>query len=284
MGATTKNYFLKKIKDYIIVTIALTISAVIYNVFLSPLNIVSGGTGGAAIITKYIFNIDRTLMIFILSTICFILSMLFLGKEKSMVTIYASFAYPLLVKLTELLTNKIIFSKADMLIVIIFAGVISGFANGLIYKQGYNSGGFSIISQILYDKLNIAISKTSFIISITIISLSAYLFGATKAMYAIIFLYLNNIVMDKIILGISKNKAFYIITSEEDAITKYIIEVLGHDITCFEVKGGYLEKKKSVILAIVPSRDYYKVTEGVKIIDKEAFFIATDSYEVKGAS
>ena len=88
--------------------------------------------------------------------------------------------------------------------------------------------------------------------------------------------------MDKVILGISNNKAFYIITSEEKAIKEYIIEHLHHNVTIFDVKGGFLEKKRKVLLSVIPSREYYKVTEGIKAIDKEAFFVVTDSYEVIG--
>ncbi len=171
-----------------------------------------------------------------------------------------------------------------MFILVIFAGFINGITAGIIYKIGYNSGGFSAISQILYKKFNIPVAKSSFVISVIIVCFAAYYFGMTKAMYAIIFLYVTNIIMDKVILGISKNKAFYIVTTEPEKISDYIINVLGHDTTNFEVKGGFLDKKKSVLLAVIPTNDYYKVKEGIHFIDNKAFFVATDSYEVKGAN
>ena len=49
------------------------------------------------------------------------------------------------------------------------------------------------------------------------------------------------------------------------------------------MKGGFLEEKKRVILTIIPSREYYRVTEGIKEIDKNVFFVVTDSYQVEGA-
>ena len=112
---------------------------------------------------------------------------------------------------------------------------------------------------------------------------SSFFFGTTNAMYAIILLYINNIVLDKVLLGISKNKAFYIITSEEAEIKNYIIKHLNHSVTIFDVKGGFLEKKRKVLLVVIPSKEYYKLTEGIKLLDKEAFFVVTDAYEVSGA-
>ena len=75
------------------------------------------------------------------------------------------------------------------------------------------------------------------------------------------------------------------VDNDGNAITEvkaYIIKTLGHDITTFEVKGGFLEKNRKVMLTVIPSREYYKVTEGIKAIDRDAFFLVTDSYQVEG--
>lgn len=96
-----------------------------------------------------------------------------------------------------------------------------------------------MISHILYEKFKIAISNSSLIINALVILLGGYFFGSINAMYAMIYLYISNIVMNKVLLGISNNKAFYIITSEEDMIKQYIIERLHHNVTSFDVKGGF---------------------------------------------
>ena len=35
-------------------------------------------------------------------------------------------------------------------------------------------------------------------------------------------------------------------------------------------------------MAVLPTKDYYRLKEGINEIDKDAFFIVTDSYEVFG--
>ena len=81
----------------------------------------------------------------------------------------------------------------------------------------------------------------------------------------------------------TSNKSFYIITDEEEKIKDYIINTLNHNVTIFDVKGGFLDKKRKVILSIIPTKEYYRVTEGIKMLDKNAFFVVTDSYQVEGA-
>ncbi len=273
----------KQLYRIILMGASLFLSAILYNVFLLPLSLVTGGTQGVATITHYLYDINPATMLFLLSIACAILSLMFLGVKRTAGTLVASIVYPLLVQLTSPLNELIDAENIDMLLMVLFAGVISGVANGLMYKTGYSNGGFPVISQILFEEKQVPISKSSLAINVSIVLVGAYFFGITNALYAIIFLYINGIVLDKVLLGISNNKAFYIITSKDGEIKEYIIKTLKHNVTTFEVKGGFLDKNRKVMLTVIPSREYYRVTEGIKEIDKDAFFVVTDSYTVEGA-
>lgn len=272
----------KKLQRFGLALLSLTISALLYNVLLLPLNIVSGGVSSVATITNHLYHIDPSLMIFILSASCSLISLLYLGPEQTASTVIASILYPLLVKIMAPVASIFPIDTDDVFIIVIFAGIISGIANGLYYKSGYVNCGFPVICKVLYQNFKISISKSTLIINMIVVFFGGLYFGSLNAMYAIILLYISSIVMDKVLLGISNNKAFYIITSEEEEIKQYIIDNLHHNVTTFDVKGGFLEKKRKVLLTVIPSREYYKVADGIKQIDKEAFFVVTDSYEVIG--
>ncbi|MBQ6324165.1 MAG: YitT family protein [Bacilli bacterium] len=267
----------------LLLTVAMIISALLYNIILLPMNLVAGGTSSIATITKYLYNIDPALMVLLINIACIIISFMYLGEERTTGTILACLAYPLLIKLTSPLVQYINFDISDALLMALLSGIIGGFSSGLMYRSGYSMGGLPIINQILYEKFRIPIVKTSMVMNGTIILIGSLFFGTTNALYALIYLYINNLVVDKVLLGISNNKAFYIITEKDEEVKKYIIKDLNHTITTFEVKGGFLENKKRVMLAVIPSREYYKVTEGIKAIDDEAFFVVTDAYQVEGA-
>ena len=273
----TKNNIIR----FIILLISLTLSALVYNLFLLPLNLVTGGTSGIATITHYLYGFNPALMIFILCAACIIISLMYLGVEKTLSAVTATILFPILVELTSPIQNFMT-QEPDKLLLVLFAGVLGGVANGLIYKTGYNSGGLTVISQTIAELKKISIAKTSFFINTIVVLIGAYFFGTTNALYAIIYLYIDNLVTDKVLLGISNNKAFYIITDEEDKVKEYILKALKHDVTIFDVRGGFLEEKRKVILTVVPSREYYSVTEGIKAIDKNVFFVVTDSYQVEG--
>lgn len=270
------------LKRTVILIVALFISALVYNVLLLPFNLVSGGVNGIGVICRYMYHVDPSVIILVVLVICTLLSFAFLGPERTAGTLIACIVYPVFVEVTAPLAEKFVLQTNDMLLVAIFSGVLLGLSNGLIYKTGYSNGGLQIISHILYKYFNIQISKSNLIINATIVVIGGLFFGWTMVMYAIILLYISTIVIDKVLLGISNNKAFYIITHEEKKVKDYIINELQHSVTTFDVKGAFLEKNRKVLLAVIPSREYFRVTEGIKLIDKDVFFVVTDAYQVEG--
>lgn len=282
MKKLKKRERIETYKRIALLFIALLISAVLYNLLILPLNLVVNGTSGIATITKYVYDIDPAIMMFLLYAFFTLISYMYLGREKTRVILLITIVYPILVKLTSPLSTIISTDNVDIIMLVLFAGIIGGVANGLIYKIGYNTGGTVVINQILYEKKNISITMTSFVISTSIVLLGSYIFGITNALYAVIYLYISKVISDKVLLGISDNKAFYIVTDQEDEIKDYIINVLKHDVTSFDAKGGLFDKQRKVLLTVIPTREYYKVSSGIKEIDKKAFFVVTDSYQVKG--
>lgn len=282
-----ENIFTSVKKKHIIVRtimiiVSLFISSLTYNLFLLPTNLVAGGANGISIIIKHVYKIDPSITIFIVLVICNILSFIFLGKERTIGTLFATILYPIFVEITSIFTNKITIDTTDLFLVVIFTGILTGLASGLMYKTGYSNGGLPVISQILYKYYKIPIAKSNLVLNSIVVVIGGIYFGWTMVMYAIILLYINSIIIDKVLLGISNNKAFYIITKEDKKVRDYIINIMHHSVTTFDVKGAFLEKKRRVLLTVIPSREYYKVTEGIKLIDKEVFFLATDAYQVEG--
>lgn len=272
----------KLAKRIAILLISLLVLSLVYNLLLLPTDLVAGGVNGIAIITNYVYGIDSSIMILLISSACLLFSFLYLGTERTLGSLLATFIYPLFVKLTAIITQGITIDYDDKFLIIIFAGVIGGLANGFIYKTGFSNGGLPIISQILYKYHKIPIAKSSMVINSMIIIIGSFFFGRSMMMYAIILVFINNMMIDKVLLGISSNKAFYIVTTKEKEIREYILNNLKHTVTIFNVEGAFLEKRRKVLLSVIPKRDYYKLTEGIKLIDPNVFFVVEDAYEVKG--
>lgn len=271
-----------KLKRYFELVIGILLIAIAFNLFLLPNELVFGGVSGLSIIVSKFITIDASTFIMIASLLLLVVSFLVLGKSDTKASIVGSILFPIFVNITANIGEYIKLDTGNVLLSAVFGGIIYGFGAGLVFKAGFTTGGTDIINQILSKYLHMSMGNAMLISDGLIVVLGGFFFGATKLMYALIVIYIIGLMTDKVLLGISNSKAFYIITNEDERIRDYLLNELHHGVTIFSVKGGYTHKKDEVILCVVPTREYYRVKEGIHEIDSEAFFVVCDAYEVSG--
>lgn len=271
------------IKRYVEFFVGVLIVALAYNVLILPNNIVYG-IGGVGVIFKKIFEFDPAITILIGDLLLIILSYFTLGAGHTKNSIIGSIVYPLMVKLTEPIVGLITIDTTDLLLLTIFGAVCTGFGHGLIFKSGFTTGGTDILNEIFSKVFKISLG-TSMIFTDGIIILSGvFIFGMSTVMYSLIALYIISILTDKVVIGISKNKAFYIVTEKQAEIKEYILQNISHGVTILDARGGYTNDKEKMLMCVIPTSMYFKLKEGIHYIDKKAFFVVTDAYETRGGS
>lgn len=266
------------IKRYILLIIGSLIYSIAYNVFFVPNNLVYGGSGGIAMIIKD--YIDPSITIMTISIIAFILGYIFLGKRYAFNSLIGSLLFPLFVELTKNVSLPV--PTDDMMLIVICGSVLIGFATGLIGRAGLTTGGVDTIINIISKKLKISTGNAFLIANGLIVLIGGYTFGWRILLYALIIIYIINIVTDKIMLSVSENKTFFIVTSRVDEVKDYIMNNLSRGVTVLDAHGGYSDSKQKVIMAVIPTIEYFKAKEGIKEIDENAFFTIMDSYHVLG--
>lgn len=266
----------------IVFLIGLFIMAISFNLFLLPNQIVYGGIGGLSIAIHKLFNIEPATFILISSIILLIINFLIMGTKGALKSVLGSLLFPLFIKITTDINYLIVIDNQNTLLLAIFGGLLIGIGLGLTIKTGLTTGGTDIINQIIHKLFKVSIGNAIIITDGLIILSSIFIIGVEKAMYGIIVLYIFSTVTDRVVLGISKNKTFYIVTSKEKEIKKFLLNNLNTGVTILNSSGGFTGKRHKVLMCSIPTRDYFKIKEGMHEIDKESFFLVTDSYEVKG--
>lgn len=275
-----------RVKRYSILFIGLFILTLSYNLFFLPNDIVYGGISGIAIILNKELAIDPAVFIMICSILLLILSYVMLGKEKTKDTILGSLLFPVFVKITAViisflgLTER--FQHSDLLLMVICGAVIHAFGYGLLLKEGFSTGGTDIINQIVEKYFHISLGSAMLMTDGLIVLSGLFFFGPISVMYAILVLYILSVLVDRVILGISESKMFYIITTKEDDVKEFIMDTMNIGLTVFDAEGGFILNPKRVLMCVISSKDYFKLKEGILKIDENAFFIVTDSYQVLG--
>lgn len=272
----------EEIKRYLTLIVGLFLYAFAYNLFLKTNNLVTGDVDGIATIFKS--TINPNLLIAILCILLLIISFPLLGVKTSMGSVIGTILFPIFVILTSNVADIIKIDSSDLLLIAIVAGVIRGIGYGLTFKIGFTTGGTDILNQIVAKYFKMSVGNAMIVVDGSIVVIGGFVYGWTNMLYALIVLYILSVITDKIMLGISKSKAFYIITSEEDKVKDYIMNTLNHGVTIFPVKGGYTKEREKMLMCVIPTREYYKLKEGISKIDGEAFFVITDAYEVRGGA
>ena len=270
-----------KIVRYAQFLLGIMLVACAFNIFLLSNDVVYG-VGGIGVILNKTQGINPSIVVLVSSLILLVLSLFLLGKEETKKSIIGSLLYPLFIELTVPLVQYVDLGHIEIVVQIVFGAAISGLGLGLIFKSGFTTGGTDILNQIFAKYFKTSMGKAMLFTDGVIILVSLFIFGFEKFIYSLINMYIISIIADKVVLGISKSKAFYIITDNETSIKKFILNHLSHGVTVLEGRGGYTGNNQKVIMCIVPTKEYFIAKEGIHAIDPNAFFLVTDAYEVYG--
>ena len=272
-----KNRF----KRYFLLLLGCLIVAFSFNLFFLRYNIVCFGVSGISIVLSE-FGINPSIFIMSANLVLLIISYFFLGVDDVKNQIVGALVYPVFVELTLYITNLIDFGNLEMIVIAIMGGILAGIGYGLIYKSGFSTGGTDVIGNLICKYSKISMGSAMMFVNITIIVIGKIVFSWEIVMYAIVVAYLISLATDKILLGISNSKAFYIVVdkNKDDIVNDFLLSLPGVGSTIINASGGYSNDKQTLILAVAPTRMYFMIKEGLKEIDKNIFYLVCDSYEV----
>lgn len=279
-----KNNITHNIYRFSMFLIGTYIVALTYNVILLPHSLVVGGTTGLSIIFEKLFGWNASIFILVTGVILLLISFIFLGFKMTKNNIIGTFLYPLMIILSEPVSKLIIphLVLDDFIVLVVLAGAFYGVGFGIIYKTGYSTGGFDVIMQLLNKYLKMPEGNASFLANILVVLAALPVIGLRLVTYSGITLIVEGLVTNKINIGISDSKVFYVYTRKIDKVRDSLIKNGTIGFTVIPTMGGYSHYKGELLMCVVSTRDYYSFRELVLSIDENAFFVINDCYEVNG--
>ena len=262
---------------YLKLIIGCLLIAIGYNLFVLPNNYVSFGTDGMAILFKDIINIPIPLIILIINMIIIFVSLL-INMKNTYKYLIPSLLIPLFMVATSYFNVSL--ELPEQVLTILVSSIFIGFGYAFIYQSGYKAGTIYLIEEDLGDFTKIHTQIYSAIVDILIIMIFVFQQSYQAAIYSLFIVVVTRMIINKARYNINDSKMFYVITSKEKEVKHYIMSTLGYELTELDVKGGFTQEKKSIILSVISAKDYYKLKTGIMDIDKHAFVAITDTYDV----
>lgn len=268
-----KNWF----KKIIYITLSIVLIAVAVNMFLGPHNIAAGGITGLAIILEELYNIDRSLVVFIFNMAILVITYIFLGKEVFFNTVIGAILLPIVMGVVPqtMLVN-------DTMLSMIVGSILFGIAVSILYNNNASSGGTSIPPLILKKYFNISTSIGLLFTDGMVVILSLFVFSVDAFFFAITSILITSATMNYIESGINKKKIVYIISDMTDTISQDIMKDISKGVTVIPVIGAYKKKEMQMLMITLNSKEYHQLVTIVNKYDKDAFMITDTVSDVHG--
>lgn len=286
--------------DYIIVTFGCLLVALSLDWFLAPYKISPGGVSGLSIVLYKFWHIPLGMTMLVFNIPLFLIGLKILGKQFGIKTIYgifmvsfltdfiAGYIYPKFlpgvpVYLLDDPSKIKILSSITPLLAAIFGGILLGIGLGIVFKAGGSTGGSDIVAQICSKYKILTAGQTYIVVDFFVISFAGFAFSNVGyALIGFVSLIASSKVIDMIVEGLGNTKGAYIISDKTDEIREKILKDLGRGCTIFYGKGAYTAAEKEILMCVVSRREIFDLTQIAKTVDKNAFVIISDVYEVYG--
>ena len=269
------------VKKYGFITLCCIPFALAFNAFYAPNVLTCGGfTGIGQIVNHFLPFAPVGTVTFLLNLPLFLLGLKRHGRSFLLSSLYATAVSSLFV---DLLAAVWTFPPMEPLLACIYGGVILGVSLGGLLRYETTTGGTELGARLLLPRFpHLPIGKICLVMDLAVIASYAVVFGSVlNALYGGVALYLTTVVMDMVVYGGRAAKVAYVISQENDAISKALLEK-DMGVTILPARGAYTQAERPVLLVAIRRREITAVKALVKELDPDAVLIVCDAREVLG--
>jgi len=209
---------------------------------LIPNQFFAAGFTGVALVVHYLVpSLPVAVLYFILNIPLYGLGWIHVGRRFFLYSIAG-----MLIFSGALAWNYVPLPVYDKIPSAVLAGIITGVGSGIILRSLGSAGGLDILSIILLKQFSIRLGTTILAFNSLVLAAGAILFSLERALYTLIYLYVNSLMINLVVTGLSQRKAVYIISP------------------------------------VVTFRELARLKRMISGIDSNAFVVVTDTLEVMG--
>jgi len=134
---------------------------------------------------------------------------------------------------------------------------------------------------ILQKYFGLDLGKGCLITDFTITVFAGFAYGPEIALFSLVGVIINGLVIDSTIDGLNMSKYCVINTDKPDELCRFMVE-LGRSANVYKATGAYTKIERSVIQTVMSRRDFVKLKSYLAANDPEAFMVVTNAHSVFG--
>lgn len=265
--------------NILLIAAGLILATLGYRLYLIPNNVAPGGfTGIGQIVNHLVPAVGVGLVNLLLNVPLFLVSLRSMGLGFGLRSLLSSVALSLMLDYLPVpaMTD-------DVLLSAVFGGVLCGAGFGLVLRGHATTGGSDMLAALVHRHVPaLKVSVCLFAVDATVVVASGFVFDASAAMYALISVFVMNVVMDQVLEGPGLARSHIIITNHGDEMAERILKELDRGVTAIEAKGMYSGEGRTMLLCVVSRLEAVRLRSIVYSVDPRAFVIVQNVHEALG--
>lgn len=284
------------VKDYLIATVGVLITALGIYFFKFPNNICTGGVSGISVIlTRFFPDFTPSLYMTGLNILLLIIGFFALGKDFGFKTVYGSLLLTGLLDLFDVIVPKSVFAvevvrggitlhtlTGDAGLELLWAVALPAIGSAILFYNHGSTGGTDILAMILRKHTSLDSGKALLSVDAIIVVAAFFCFDVTTGLVSLMGMFLKSVVVDNVIDGLGQSKKFMIVTTHREEVEKFITEELHRSATEWACEGVYSHEKKFAFIAVMNRLQSLRLRNYIRGIDPHAFIIVTNSSDIIG--
>ena len=244
--------------DYFVIIFAASLLALSYHVFIFPNEFAPAGIPGIATIVQHLFGFKVGYMTIIVNIPLVLIVFRLIDHAYALRSaVFAATLSLALLLLDYVDLSQFIYHTANgtsTILAPIAGGVISGFCYGIVMRRNSSTGGTDLVAAIYnhyYPERNLL--WIIFAINAVVAGMSYFVFDfkIEPVILCLLYCFLSSKVSDTMLKGFKEAVKFEIVTDRPEALSKALMDSLGHGVTELPAVGGFTHSNKTLLICVV---------------------------------
>ena len=242
-----------------------------------------GGVSGLAVLLGKLFpQLSPSTFNSIINLLFLVLGFLLLDKGFGFRTVYCSILYTGLVQLFSWICPLDGPLTDQLMLELLVAVILPAIGSAILFNIGASSGGTDIAAMILKKYTGMDVGRALLVSDVAIAAAALVIFDIRAGLCSRLGLALKSVLVDSAIESFNRRKAFFIITSDPEAICDYVTHTLERGATVWQAQGAYTHEVHHVVLTVLSRSQAVVLRRQLKAMDPHAFLIVANSSEIFG--
>lgn len=266
----------RTLRDYLVITIAMTMGTIGLVIFFLPNHITTGGITGIASIIYWGFGIPVSETYFVVNAVLLLLALRILGWRFCVKTIYAVVIFSTFTALLQYYVPghgdvAIVLSDQKFMSLIV-GSIFLGTSVGLGLSVGGSTGGSDIIAAMVHKYRDVSLGRIILFCDFIIITSSRLVLKSwDEVLYSYCYLFISAFCVDQVVNSMRRSVQFFIISDKYEVIGRAINELVPRGCTVFDGHGFYSGKKVQALFVIAKKSESTMIFRLIDDIDPDAF-------------